>query len=195
MSIWSLTYQQSVSKLYQSDRHLSHIFLPTKWRQKSAGMDVEQNYVTVTLYIVRMRYYITVTVIWMVSSSQWTRCKMFRCSHVRTANTATWKRTKPRMEHDIFEEHLRHPEDRGNGIHSIRLFSPAGYCKQARRAMCSASFSCLFISLTIHVRPVIWKSTGPIFAKLFWLGRIIAANMAENSVSIHQRPLRWRTVF
>ena len=142
-----------------------------------------------------MRYYITVTAIWMVSSSQWTRCKMFRCSHVRTANTATWKRTKPRMEHDIFEEHLRHPEDRGNGIHSIRLFSPAGYCKQARRAMCSASFSCLFISLTIHVRPVIWQSTGPIFAKLFWLGRIIAANMAENSVSIHQRPLRWRTVF
>jgi len=117
MSIWSLTYQQSVSKLYQSDRHLSHIVLPTKWRQKSAGMDVEQNYVTVTLYIVRMRYYITVTAIWMVSSSQWTRCKMFRCSHVRTANTATWKRTKPRMEHDILEEHLRHPEDRGNGMY------------------------------------------------------------------------------
>jgi len=34
------------------------------------------------------------------------------------------------MEHDILEEHLRHPEDGGNGIHSIRyLAQPATVSK------------------------------------------------------------------
>ena len=32
MSVWSLTYQQSVFKRYHSDKHFSE-FLPTRWRQ------------------------------------------------------------------------------------------------------------------------------------------------------------------
>jgi len=50
MSIWSLTYQQSVFERYRSDKRFSE-FLPTRWRQKSTGIDMEQNYVTVTLCI------------------------------------------------------------------------------------------------------------------------------------------------
>jgi len=50
MSILSLTYQQSVFKRYHSDQHFSE-FLPTRWQQKSIGIDTEQNYVTVTLCI------------------------------------------------------------------------------------------------------------------------------------------------
>jgi len=55
MSTRSLTYQQSVFKRYHSDKHLSE-FSPTRWRQKSTGIDMEQNYVTVTLcYSFRQR--------------------------------------------------------------------------------------------------------------------------------------------
>jgi len=36
-----------VFKRYHSDKHRSE-FLPTRWRQKSTGIDMEQNYVTVT---------------------------------------------------------------------------------------------------------------------------------------------------
>jgi len=43
-------YQQSVFKRYYSDKHFSEL-LPTRWRQKSTGIDMEQNYVTVTLCI------------------------------------------------------------------------------------------------------------------------------------------------
>ena len=50
MSIRSLTYQQSVLKRYHSDKHFSE-FLPTRWRQKSTGIDMEQNYVTITLCV------------------------------------------------------------------------------------------------------------------------------------------------
>jgi len=51
MPIWSLTYQQSVFKRYHSDKHFLG-FLPTRWRQKSTGIDMEQNYVTGThLYL------------------------------------------------------------------------------------------------------------------------------------------------
>jgi len=50
MSIWSLTSQQSVFKRYRIDEHFWE-FLPTKWRQKSTGIDIEQNYVSVTLRI------------------------------------------------------------------------------------------------------------------------------------------------
>jgi len=50
MSIWSLTYQQSVFKRYHSDKHFSE-FLPTRWRQKSTRIDMEQHDVTVTLCI------------------------------------------------------------------------------------------------------------------------------------------------
>ena len=50
MPIRSLTYQQSVFKRYHSDKYFSE-FLPTKWRRKPAGIDMEQNYVTVTLRI------------------------------------------------------------------------------------------------------------------------------------------------
>jgi len=53
MSIWSLTYQQSVFKRYHSDIHFSE-FLPTRWRKKTTGIDMEQNYVTVTLYILSL---------------------------------------------------------------------------------------------------------------------------------------------
>jgi len=52
MSIWLLTYQQSVFKYYRSDKHLSE-FLRTRWRQKSTGIDME-NDVTVTLCINRV---------------------------------------------------------------------------------------------------------------------------------------------
>jgi len=55
MSTWSLTYQQSVSKRYHSDKHFSEL-LPTRWRQKSTGIDMEQNYVTVTLSIIRFNF-------------------------------------------------------------------------------------------------------------------------------------------
>jgi len=50
MSTWSPTYQQSVFMRYHSDKHFSE-FLPTRWRQKSTGIHVEQNHVTVTLCI------------------------------------------------------------------------------------------------------------------------------------------------
>ena len=46
-------------KRYHSDKHLSE-FLPTRWRQKSTGIDMEQSYVTVTpcirAYEVRIYY-------------------------------------------------------------------------------------------------------------------------------------------
>ena len=49
MSLWSLTYQQSVFKCYHSDIHVHFSeFLTTRWWQKSTGIDIEQNYVTVT---------------------------------------------------------------------------------------------------------------------------------------------------
>jgi len=51
MSVWSVTYKQSVFRRYHSDNHFS-AFLPTKCRQKSTGIDKGQNYVTVTLCIV-----------------------------------------------------------------------------------------------------------------------------------------------
>ena len=42
MSIWSLIYrQQSVFKSYHSDRHFSE-FLPTRWRQKWTGIDMQK---------------------------------------------------------------------------------------------------------------------------------------------------------
>jgi len=49
MFIWSLTYQQSAFKRYHGDKHFS--VLPTRWRQKSTGIDMEQYYVIVTLCI------------------------------------------------------------------------------------------------------------------------------------------------
>jgi len=54
----SMTYQQSVLKRYHSDKYLSEL-LPTRWRQKSTAMDVEQNYVTVTLCICITALYCT----------------------------------------------------------------------------------------------------------------------------------------
>jgi len=43
-------YQQSVFKRSHSDKLFSE-YLPARWWQKSTGIDVEQNYVTVTLCI------------------------------------------------------------------------------------------------------------------------------------------------
>jgi len=51
LSTSSLTYQQSAFKRYHSAKHFSE-FLPTRWRQKSTGIDMEPNYVTVTLCII-----------------------------------------------------------------------------------------------------------------------------------------------
>jgi len=39
-----------ITAISQQQRFLS--VLPTRWRQKSAGIDMEQNYVTVTLCII-----------------------------------------------------------------------------------------------------------------------------------------------
>jgi len=50
MSVWSLTYEQSVYKRSQSEKTFIRD-VPTRWRQKSTGVDMEQNYVTVTLFI------------------------------------------------------------------------------------------------------------------------------------------------
>jgi len=41
-------HRQSVFERYHSDKHFSE-FLPTTWRQKSTGIDMERNYVTVAL--------------------------------------------------------------------------------------------------------------------------------------------------
>jgi len=54
MSIWSLTYQQSVFKRYHSGKHFSG-FLPTRWRQNSTGIDMKQSYVTVAPCIVKVK--------------------------------------------------------------------------------------------------------------------------------------------
>ena len=48
IGLWSPTYQQSVFKRCHSDKHFSE-FLPTRWRQKYTRVNVEQNYVTVTV--------------------------------------------------------------------------------------------------------------------------------------------------
>ena len=50
MSLWSLTGQQRVFKRYHSKKVMR--VLPTKRRRKPAGIDMERNYVTVTLSIV-----------------------------------------------------------------------------------------------------------------------------------------------
>ena len=39
---------------YHSDKHFSD-FLPTRWRQKSADIDMEQNHVTVTVCIAEVK--------------------------------------------------------------------------------------------------------------------------------------------
>ena len=42
--------RRGLFKRCYSDKHLLE-FLPTRWRLKSAGIDMEENYVTVILYI------------------------------------------------------------------------------------------------------------------------------------------------
>ena len=41
---------------YHSDKHFSE-FLRARWRQKSTGIDMEQNYITATMCIVRYKLY------------------------------------------------------------------------------------------------------------------------------------------
>ena len=41
-------------KRYHRDKHFSD-FLPTRWRKKSTGIDMEQNHVTVTLCILAVK--------------------------------------------------------------------------------------------------------------------------------------------
>ena len=57
MSIWPLTYRQSIFKRYHTVANISRSF-PTRWRQKSTGIDREPNYVTVTRrgWLWRLRY-------------------------------------------------------------------------------------------------------------------------------------------
>jgi len=50
MSIGSLTYEQSVFKHCRSDKHLSQFYLQDGGKN-SLGVDMELNYVTVTLCI------------------------------------------------------------------------------------------------------------------------------------------------
>jgi len=50
MSAWSLTYQQGIFKHHHSHKYLL-TFFPTRWRRKTAGIDMKRNYVTVTLYV------------------------------------------------------------------------------------------------------------------------------------------------
>jgi len=49
MSAQLLRFQQSVFKWYHSNKHVS--LLPTRWRRKPAGIDMERNYVSVTLCV------------------------------------------------------------------------------------------------------------------------------------------------
>ena len=49
--MWSPPYHRSIFKRYRSDRHFSE-FLPTRWRQKLTGIDLEQK-VSPLLCIVR----------------------------------------------------------------------------------------------------------------------------------------------
>ena len=48
--ITGLQPQQSVFQRYHGDKKFSRV-LPTRWRQKTTGIDMEQNHVTVTLCI------------------------------------------------------------------------------------------------------------------------------------------------
>ena len=53
MCIWSLTYQQSIFNCYHSDKHFSEFYLQDGGK-KSTGIDMEQNYITVTLRVVTL---------------------------------------------------------------------------------------------------------------------------------------------
>ena len=80
MPLWSVTCQQSVFKRYHSDKHFSE-FLPTRWRQKSTGIDIEQNYVTVTLSIYNLPFLV-------MSRSSDVFCRHFACHYHSTKRTA-----------------------------------------------------------------------------------------------------------
>ena len=54
MSLWSLTYWQSVFKRHHSDKHFSQSFLPTRWRQN------QQIYRTIWNEITSVSRYVTV---------------------------------------------------------------------------------------------------------------------------------------
>ena len=47
-----LTYQQSKFNRYHCSKHFSELALPTRWRRKPAGTDMERNHVTVFLCII-----------------------------------------------------------------------------------------------------------------------------------------------
>ena len=55
LSTWSLIYRKSVLKWQQSN-NISNS-LPTRWRRKPANIDMERNYVTVTLCICNCNTY------------------------------------------------------------------------------------------------------------------------------------------
>ena len=55
MYIISLTCKHGSHLSAITVANISQEFLPTRWRQKSTGIDMEQNYVTVTLSIEAVR--------------------------------------------------------------------------------------------------------------------------------------------
>ena len=87
MSIWSLTYQQSVFKRHHSDKHFSGFSL-TKWRQKSTGIDTERHYVTVTLRII--------AVVKLQAVGRWLRMRLQKEHRVALSQTAVERRYRSR---------------------------------------------------------------------------------------------------
>ena len=72
MSIWSLTYQQSVFKRYHNDRHLSEFYAQDSYKNQLAYyIDMEQTDVTVTLCIAKP-----------ISNARTARCQGKHATHV-----------------------------------------------------------------------------------------------------------------
>ena len=54
MSTLSPTYQQSIVTRFHSDKHYSVFWSKKRWQQISTDIDMEQNYVNVTLCIAEL---------------------------------------------------------------------------------------------------------------------------------------------
>jgi len=83
MSTGSPTCRQSAFKRHHSDKHFSE-FLPARWRRKSTGIDMEQNYVTVNLCIF---YGVQNTIAWL-------RRRTFTVTGWRTQKIVLWGRAR-----------------------------------------------------------------------------------------------------
>jgi len=95
MSVWSLTYQQSVFQRYHSDKHFSEI-LPTRWRQKATGVDMEQNYVTLSYvywtWVTKGQHSTQATLLSTIASFYFrvSRALNFSGSATTTVESSTW---------------------------------------------------------------------------------------------------------